>query len=274
MPPSPTVSMCALSIKLRPPPLPRSTPTTLGRPGTGSMLSTTRSWSRSHDATKAAMADSPLPRATRSGLTDSIATRSQVSLETSSRIVTPRSSPWSNRWFNLVQMLAPMAGPHRVERAVFIQASKEVIRQRGHELVGLARNPHRQVGQVAWCNRVDKRTRGVVDPIHVLGLVVGRREWLAALELAGEIECPAVPERDVAQHSRDAPVPVDHRTELLIAQTRNQRPHPRELALVCRHEGAIHDDQIKAQHGNVSAMPTITRAIQAPAMRLAHRGGS
>src|ERR1700736_5333762 len=107
------------------------------------------------------------------------------------------SSPWSNSRLDLVQMLAPVVGAHGVKRAGLIQARKKFIRQRGHELVGLFRNAHRQLGQSAWSNRVDQRTRGVVDPVHVLGLVLGRRERLAALELAGEEERAAVPEGDV-----------------------------------------------------------------------------
>src|SRR5437879_11172675 len=70
--------MCALSIRLLPPPLPRRTPTTLGRPGTGSTIETSSPASRSHDATNAAIALSPEPEGTRSGFTDSIATSSQI----------------------------------------------------------------------------------------------------------------------------------------------------------------------------------------------------
>src|SRR5947209_19247054 len=70
--------MCAFSIKLRPPPVPRSTPTTDGRPGTGSTISTSRPAAEIHDATYWAMAVSPLPDGTRSGLTDSIETSSQM----------------------------------------------------------------------------------------------------------------------------------------------------------------------------------------------------
>src|SRR3984893_16685604 len=85
-------------------------------------------------------------------------------------------------------MLGPVVGARRVERAGLIQARKKFIRQRGYELVGLFRNAYRQLGQSAWRNRVDERTRGVVDPVHVFGLVLGRRHQLAALELAGEVE--------------------------------------------------------------------------------------
>src|SRR4029077_20313516 len=70
-----------------------------------------------------------------------------------------RSSPWSNSRLDLVQMLAPVVGAHGVERAGHIQARKKVIRKRGHELVGLFRNAHRQLGQGAWSNRVDQWTR-------------------------------------------------------------------------------------------------------------------
>src|SRR6266550_2807196 len=161
------------------------------------------------------------------------------------------SSPWSNSRLDLVQVLAPVVGPHRVERAGLIQAREHLIRQRRHELVGFLRDAHRQLGQSAWRNRVDQRTRGVVDPVHVLGVVFGRRERLAALQLAGQVERTAVPERDVAEHAGHAPVLVDHGAELLVAQTRHDRPHPSELACVRRHEGAIHDDQTNYLDGGV-----------------------
>src|SRR5438094_9191922 len=76
--------MCAFSISERPPPDPRSTPTTDGRPGTGSTTVTSQPISRSHDPTKAAIAPSPAPPDTRSGFTDSIATSSQTSFSSPS----------------------------------------------------------------------------------------------------------------------------------------------------------------------------------------------
>src|SRR5947209_7810950 len=79
IPPAPTVSMCALSIRLRPPPVPCSTPTTLGRPGTGSTISTSRPASPSHEEANFGIAVSPLPDATRSGFTDSVAAGNQQS---------------------------------------------------------------------------------------------------------------------------------------------------------------------------------------------------
>src|SRR5437868_8216512 len=142
------------------------------------------------------------------------------------------SNPWSNSRLDLVQVLAPVVGPHWVERAGLIQAREHLIWQRRHELVGLLCNFHRQFGDSAWRNRVDQRTRRVVDPVHILGLVFGRRERLAAQQLAGEVERTAVPERDVAEHAGHAPVLVDHGTKLAVAQTRRHRPHPRELARV------------------------------------------
>src|SRR2546421_3215379 len=87
IPPAPTVSMWAFSIRLRPPPLPLSKPTTLGRPGAGSTTDTSSPASRSHAATNEAIAPSPEPEETRSGFTDSIATSSQISSCRSSRSV-------------------------------------------------------------------------------------------------------------------------------------------------------------------------------------------
>src|SRR6266542_4135796 len=74
MPSTPTVSRCALSSSERPPPVPRATPTTLGRPSTGSSIVTSSPAARSQPATKPAIAASPAPPGTRSGLTESIST--------------------------------------------------------------------------------------------------------------------------------------------------------------------------------------------------------
>src|SRR6266851_1315771 len=85
IPPAPTVSMCAFSISDRPPPLPRRTPTTESRPGTGSTTLTSRPAAPSQDATNEAIAPSPEPDATRSGLTEGIATSSQIRSLSSSK---------------------------------------------------------------------------------------------------------------------------------------------------------------------------------------------
>src|SRR5438046_2138276 len=77
--------MCAFSISERPPPDPRSTPTTDGRlPGTGSTTVTSHPTSRNQEPTKRAIAPSPAPPGTRSGFTDSIATSSQTSFSSPS----------------------------------------------------------------------------------------------------------------------------------------------------------------------------------------------
>src|SRR5690242_4136859 len=65
------------------------------------------------------------------------------------------SSPWSNRRLDLIQVLAPVVGADWVERAGFIQALQKFIRQRGHELISLLRNAHRQLRKSAWSDRVD-----------------------------------------------------------------------------------------------------------------------
>src|SRR5450759_1195163 len=172
------------------------------------------------------------------------------------------SSPWSNSRLDLVQVLAPVVGAHLVERTRFIKPGEQLVLQRRDELVGLLRDAHRQLGHSARRNRVDQRTRGVVDPVHVPGLVLGRRERLAAMQLAGEVERQAVPERDVAKHTGHAPVLVDHLAELPVAQTRNQRPHPLELTRIRRNEGAIHDDQSMVGAGSaVFARQIITDVL-------------
>src|SRR5258708_5523429 len=66
--------MCALSISERPPPDPRATAITLGRPGAASSSVTSRPCCLSQPATNCAIAASPAPPGTRSGLTESLAT--------------------------------------------------------------------------------------------------------------------------------------------------------------------------------------------------------
>ena len=83
IPATPTVSMCALSISERPPPHPRAIATTLGRPGASSDSVVSRPARSHHSATKRAIASSPEPPATTSGLIDSIATSCAASSATS-----------------------------------------------------------------------------------------------------------------------------------------------------------------------------------------------
>ena len=82
MPSTPTVSRWPFSISVRPPPLPRATPTTLGRPGAASSISTSSPASRIHAATYDATSPSPAPPGTRSGFTESIATSADTSSAT------------------------------------------------------------------------------------------------------------------------------------------------------------------------------------------------
>ena len=83
MPATPTVSMCALSMSVRPPPDPRATPITLGRPGGGFVeRSTSSPASRSQPATKAASSTSPALPWTSPGLVESMRTRAAVSSAT------------------------------------------------------------------------------------------------------------------------------------------------------------------------------------------------
>src|SRR5262245_28781333 len=85
MPSTPTVSMCAFSSNERPPPVPRAVATTLGRPGAASTTSTSRPALAHQPETKLAISSSPAPPGTRSGLTESIATRLAMRSLTRSR---------------------------------------------------------------------------------------------------------------------------------------------------------------------------------------------
>src|SRR5256714_1727376 len=82
--------MCAFSIRDEPPPEPRKTPTTEGRPTTGSTTEPWRPARRSHEATRGPSPASPPPDGTRSGFTEGIATSAQISSSSSSRTVHPK----------------------------------------------------------------------------------------------------------------------------------------------------------------------------------------
>src|SRR5262245_56835158 len=79
MPVTPTVSMCAFSISERPPPRPRATPITFGRPGAASSTVTSSPASRSQPATNRATSPSPAAPGSSTGLIESIATRFDAS---------------------------------------------------------------------------------------------------------------------------------------------------------------------------------------------------
>ena len=73
MPATPTVSVCAFSISVRPPPDPRAVATTFGRPGSVSSIEPRGRCSASQPATKWAISSSPGAPGINAGLTDSIA---------------------------------------------------------------------------------------------------------------------------------------------------------------------------------------------------------
>ncbi len=83
IPATPTVSVCALRISVRPPPLPRATAVTLGRPGAGSVRDVSSPARSHHSATNRATPASPDPPGTTSGLIDSMATSCAASSATS-----------------------------------------------------------------------------------------------------------------------------------------------------------------------------------------------
>jgi hypothetical protein len=83
IPATPTVSVCALRISVRPPPLPRATATTFGLPGAGSVRDVSRPARSHHSATKRATSASPEPPGTTSGLIDSMATSCAANSATS-----------------------------------------------------------------------------------------------------------------------------------------------------------------------------------------------
>src|SRR3984893_19177415 len=86
MPATPTVSMCALSNRERPPPDPCAVAITFGRLLAASSVSTSSPARLHQSATKCASSVSPAAPWTRSGLMESIATRSARSFATSPAI--------------------------------------------------------------------------------------------------------------------------------------------------------------------------------------------
>ena len=110
----PTVSVCAFSSRVRPPPLPRATPTTFGRFGAASSMLTSRPARSSQSATKPATSASPRAPEMRSGLTESIATSARASSATSltpCRRRVPRTR--SRRPRPRPSATAPRAAPRR-----------------------------------------------------------------------------------------------------------------------------------------------------------------
>ena len=83
-----------------------------------------------------------------------------------------------------------------------------------------------------------------LEPRPALVRLPVRREIRAAPQLAPKEQCAPVPEGHVAQHRGDAPVFVDHRPQLQVAQPGNKRPQPLELTAVRLHVGAVHRDQL------------------------------
>ena len=79
MPATPTVSVCAHSSSVRPPPAPRARTTTLGRPGVASSTSASSPAARAHSTTNPAISASPAPPGTSAGLTESMATSREIS---------------------------------------------------------------------------------------------------------------------------------------------------------------------------------------------------
>ena len=89
-----------------------------------------------------------------------------------------------------------------VQRAVRIARPQAVERKARHSGVGSSATRSASRASLEWRDRVDQRSAGVVDPVHVLRLGVGGRERHAALQLVGERQRPGIPEGDVTEHSR------------------------------------------------------------------------
>src|SRR3954454_24966260 len=107
MPSTCTVSRWPQSSSVRPPPLPRARTITLGRPGVASSSSDSSPCSRAHPATYVAISCSPAPPSTSDGLTESMATSSEVSAVMS--LSMRASSLMSERYgLKLADSLAPL----------------------------------------------------------------------------------------------------------------------------------------------------------------------
>ena len=122
--------MWALSISVRPPPDPRATPITLGRPGAASSTVTSSPASRSQPATKAASSTSPALPSTSPGLVESMRTRAAVSSATlvsvGMRVEEVRPGLW--RWTGLHPAWTPEShGWEQEVGCVYLETEDAVV---------------------------------------------------------------------------------------------------------------------------------------------------
>lgn len=84
-----------------------------------------------------------------------------------------------------------MMSPHGVERARRIGrigSGRQFGRQRSDSRIGLFGHAQGQVSQLAWRDGVDQRTTRVVDPVHILRLVIRCGERNTLHQLAGQAD--------------------------------------------------------------------------------------
>ena len=113
----------------------------------------------------------------------------------------------------------------------------------------------RKPGQVTRRDGVDQRPRGIVDPVHVFGFVVGRRERNPSLEFGAQRQDPPVPKRDVPQHAGHGPVLVYLPAELLVGQAPDQRAQPLELS------GVLFDVGKLGSHRPILCRPPVPSCV-------------
>jgi hypothetical protein len=128
------------------------------------------------------------------------------------------SVPAGKGGFDLVQVLTAMVRANRIQWTVGVDLRNELGGQGRDELVCLLGDAQGDLGRLARRDGVDERAGGIVDPVHVLRLGIGRREVTGALQLSSEEQRAAIPECHMPQHAGDGPVFVDHRGEVLVAQ--------------------------------------------------------
>src|SRR5262249_38875152 len=136
----------------------------------------------------------------------------------------------SQRGFDLVEVLAPVGGAQGIQGTAGVEGVHPARVQRRDPSVGFLGQAQGEFGGLPWCDGVDERTRGVVDPVRVRRLVVGGGERHDALQLIGQGHDARVPERDVAQQAGHRPGFVNGAQERLVAQASDQRAQALALA--------------------------------------------
>jgi hypothetical protein len=126
------------------------------------------------------------------------------------------------RGLDFVEVLATVVAAYGVERAVRVAGRHPIRRELGHARVRLLSDPKGELRSVSRLDRVDQRTGRIVQPV-TLGLVILRTERFAAVDLVCKEQDADVPEREVAENTRNGPVLVHGSGERVVIQPFDER---------------------------------------------------